>query len=36
MYEDQLNLQREAYEKNEARNQERFNWLKQARATSQL
>lgn len=36
MYEDQLNLQREAYEKNEARNQEKFNWLKQARATSQL
>lgn len=36
MYEDQLKLQREAYEKNEARNQERFNWLKQARATSQL
>lgn len=36
MYQDQLNLQREAYEKNEARNQERFNWLRDARATSQL
>lgn len=36
MYQDQLNLQREAYEKNEARNQERFDWLRQARATSQL
>ena len=36
MYQDQLNLQREAYEKNEARNQERFNWLRQARATAQL
>lgn len=36
MYQDQINLQREAYEKNEARNQERFNWLRDARATSQL
>ena len=36
MYQDQLNLQREAYEKNEARNQRRFDMLEQARATSQL
>lgn len=36
MYQDQLNLQREAYEKNEARNQRRFEMLEQARATSQL
>ena len=36
MYEDQLKLQREAYEKNEARNQRRFEMLEQARATSQL
>ena len=36
MYEDQLKLQREAYEKNEARNQKRFEMLEQARATSQL
>lgn len=36
MYQDQLNLQREVYEKNEARNQRRFDMLEQARATSQL
>lgn len=36
MYQDQLNLQREAYEKSEARNQRRFEMLEQARATSQL
>ena len=29
-------LKKRAYEDNEARNQERFNWLRQARATSQL
>jgi hypothetical protein len=29
-------LKKQAYEANEARNQERFNWLRQARATSQL
>ena len=29
-------LKKRAYEDNEARNQERFNWLRQARSTSQL
>lgn len=29
-------LKKQAYEANEARNQERFNWLRQAKATSQL
>lgn len=33
---DDYNLRKQAYEANEARNQERFGWLKQARATSQL
>lgn len=33
---DKYNLQKQAYEANEARNQEKFNWLRQARATSQL
>lgn len=33
---DNYNLQKQAYEANEARNQEKFNWLRQARATSQL
>lgn len=29
-------LKRQAYEANEARNRERFDWLRQARSTSQL
>lgn len=29
-------LKKQAYEANEARNQEKFNWLRQSRATSQL
>ena len=33
---DDYNLRREAYEANEARNKEKFDWLRQARSTSQL
>lgn len=33
---DDYNLRREAYEANEARNKEKFDWLRQVRATSQL
>ena len=33
---DKYNLQKQMYEANEARNQEKFNWLRQARSTSQL
>jgi hypothetical protein len=33
---DKYNLQKQMYEANEARNKERFNWLRQARSTSQL
>jgi hypothetical protein len=29
-------LKKQAYEANEARNQEKFDWLRQSRATSQL
>lgn len=33
---DMYNLKKQEYENNEARNQQQFNWWKQARATSQL
>lgn len=33
---DDYNLRKKAYEANEARNKEKFDWLRQSRATSQL
>ena len=36
LYRDQFNMSKQAYERNEARNQEQFDMFKHARATSQL
>lgn len=36
LYQDQFNMSKQAYERNEARNQEQFDMFKHARATSQL